>query len=188
MRLCTVLVLVTAMFAAGCGGDDDPDFPDIETLFPADNELGSWTEHTVVNDKVCRAGVQVATTDQGIVDIINGGAGPFLDRDYNAFGAECYTDGTYELELRVWQFVSAGVADELYAALLTESSTHQSSTWENATFGDQSRVANTQTDWWFNLTEGEHLLEVKILEDGAAPDAASKTAGETFVNGVLAKM
>jgi hypothetical protein len=184
MRPFSVFVLVTAMFTAACGGDDDPTLPNISTLFPANNEIGSWVEDTTTGT----AGVEIATDETGIVALINGGAEPFLARNYNAFGIEYYTDGTYDLELRIWQFATAAISTEMYTALLTESSTHQSSNWDDNTLGAAGRVANTNTTWWFNTRDGAHLLEVTIGESGAAPDAASKTAGETFVNGVLGKL
>jgi len=183
MRPFSVFVLVTAMFAAACG-DDDPTLPNIATLFPANNEIGSWVEDTSTGT----AGVEIATDENGIVALINGGADAFLSRNYNAFGIEYYTDGTYDLELRIWQFATAAISTEIYTALLTESSTHQTSTWEDSTLGTAGRVANTSTTWWFNVRDGAHLLEVTIGESGTAPDATSKTAGETFVNGVLAKL
>jgi len=81
------------------------------------------------------------------------------------------------------------VAEEVYDALLTESNTHMSSTWTAATLGDEARVANTLTSWWFNVRKGPHMIEVTIgAVGGGAPDAASKTAGETFINTVLGKM
>lgn len=184
MRPISIVVLVCAILTVGCNGDDDPSLPDIGTLFPSANEIGSWVEDTTLG----AAGVEVATDDDGIVALIDGGAGPFLDRNYNAFGIEHYTDGTYALELRIWQFTTNAIASELYTALLTESSTHQSSTWEDSSLGDTGRVANTNTTWWFDVRKGSHLLEVNIGESGAAPDAASKTAGETFINAVLGKI
>ncbi len=183
-RLVLALAAV-ALSSWACNGDDDDPLPAIETLFPANNAVGAFVEDTAIG----AAGVETATDDAGVVALINGGAGPFLQRDYDAFAIEHYTDSTFDLELRVWQLASSAVATDLYTGLLTESSTHQASTWTDASLGDAGRIADTGATFWFNVRKGPYLLEQTIAYDsGAVVDDPCKTAGQTFINAVLAKI
>ena len=55
------LFAALGLLLAACSGDDDDSLPDINTLFPANNEVGSWVENTAIGEP----GVETATDDSG---------------------------------------------------------------------------------------------------------------------------
>ena len=74
-RATTALSAVAALALIGCPPPDEngEELPDIEELFPADNEVGSWVEDTSTGT----AGVEVARTYDEAWELVDGDADSF---------------------------------------------------------------------------------------------------------------
>jgi hypothetical protein len=178
-------IAILGLAGVACNGNDDTAV-DIATLFPANNEIGSWSEDsTAVGDSGANpSGVEVAETSQEAVDMINGDADVFDNHRFLALGREFYTTGSAKLELRIWRFADAEDATSLYEGLPSEDSRYDIS-WNTASFGDAARMVDTGVSYWYNVRTGAYFLEIM----GLAPnDAATQTAGEAFLSGVLDKI
>jgi len=132
--------------------DEDP-LPAVEELFPGDSEVGSWVRDADPID--------VATSNQEALDLINGEATAFIDRDFVAFAMGGYEDGQSTLELRIWEFADAATAKDLYDNIPDEFGEYQVP-WEDAAVGEAGRIVNPGTRWWLNTHEGIYFIEVIV--------------------------
>lgn len=176
------LVAGAMLAVAGCGGSEEEKTPSFVELFPANNAVSGWSENTTVG----AAGVESATTDLAVEGLIDGAAEPFIARDWVAFGWQQYVNGSYHIDLQMWQMASAAVATDLYTGLLVEGR-YDTTFWETITLGDESRVWDTQsqlTGWWFNVRSGAYYLEAAVTPN----DADARTAAETFLAAIVADL
>jgi len=161
---------VVALFAAGCSTEPADGGPvAIESLFPADNEVGTWVEDTSVG----ASGVEVASTPAEAEALIDGDAEPFTAHGFSKFAIEHYVDGTPQLELRVWEMPDAAGATEIYDYLVANDSIYMASSWEDVSIGAAGRASNTGASWWVNARSGAYYIEAKINDtsNGARTDA-----------------
>ena len=166
----------------GCGGEDEtPSLPDIETLFPANDAVGSWVED-ITPPKT--AGIDTALSDSAVIGMVNGDADPFVSRGFVAFARQFYMDGTYTLEFRVWQMISKAEAKDVYAGLLTEVSQYDL-TWTALALGEEGRVGNTGSTWWINTHKNAYHVEASSITPN---DAAGQTAALNLVKAALTKI
>ena len=93
-----------------------------QTLVPAAASSSGWTLDQ--NVPKTANGVVTATDATSATNLIDGGADPFYDpsKSYSAKGLawEVYTNGTYSLDLKVWQMASAHDASQIYSDLLSD--------------------------------------------------------------------
>jgi hypothetical protein len=184
VRMLSIAILGLAGLA--CNGSDDTTV-EIATLFPANNEIGSWVEDpdAIVQDGGSNpSGVEVADTSQEALDMINGDADVFDNHSFVALGREFYTTGDAQLELRIWRFPDAREATSLYEDLPGEDSRYAIS-WNTASFGDAARMVDTGVSYWYNVRTGVYFVEIMGLTPN---DATTQAAGETFLSGVLNKI
>lgn len=173
LSLCLALALVA------CGPSTPPP-PTLEELFPANNEVGAWTEDTSSG----AAGVETAKTTDEVFALINGDAQAFVDRGFVAFGRERYTDGTHLIDLRVWQLKSSTAAMATYDALVLDAPTYKANTWTELTVGHGGRIADTGSTWWVNAHDGVYIIEVKAQPK----DDTSRADAEAFAKAVADKI
>ncbi len=186
LRTTTILLATVALtLASGCGGGDDDQPIAIETLFPADGEVGSFVEDTGAG----AAGVEVAETSNEIEALIDGDAVPFDAAGFLVFGRQQYTDGgSYQLEVRVYEMPSAAVAAELYADLVVERDLYSTNTWTDLDIGEASRIANTNgTSFWLNVQKGVYYFEVRINQ-ATIDDTVSQGHAEAFGTAIAGKI
>ena len=173
--------LLLALFAAGCSTEPAPaPTVEIDELFPADNEIGSWVEDTTVG----AAGVEIADSPTEAEAIIDGDAEPFTAHDFARFAIQNYTNGSEKLELRVWQMADAAAATAIYDYLPANNSIYMASSWEDVSIGEAGRASNTGASWWINARTGAFYVEAKI---NAVSDAARADA-EAFARAVVGKV
>ena len=93
------------------------------TLVPTADESSGWTLDQ--NQPKTANGVATATDSTSAVALVDGAADPFYDssKSYQAKGLawEVYTNGTYSVDLKVWQMASAHDASLVYADLKLDS-------------------------------------------------------------------
>jgi len=186
LRISTILFTTLALaLAAGCGGGDDDQPIAIESLFPADNEVGSFVEDTSAG----AAGVEVAETSAEIEALIDGDAVPFDDAGFLVFGRQQYTDGgSYQVEVRVYEMPSATVAAQLYTDLVVERDLYSTNTWSDLAIGEASRIANTNgTSFWLNVQKGAYYFEVRINQ-ATIDDTVSQANAEAFGTAIAGKI
>ena len=178
-----LMAIVACATVVTCGGGDDGDAEvAIESLFPANQEIGAWAENTNLGDP----GVEVYETKKAANDRVNGDADPFTDRNFAAFGREFYADGTFTLELRLWQMPDAATATDVYGGILQEDARYKGATWDDLDVGGTAgRIADTGSAWMINATKSKYFVEAS----GITPnDMAGQEAGQSFVRSVLAKI
>jgi hypothetical protein len=100
------------------------------TLVPLADSSSGWMLDQ--NSSKTASGVAVATDATSATALIDGAADPFYDptKSYQAKGLawEVYSNGTYSLDLKVWQMASAANAAQLYTDLL-DNSLYSNVTW-----------------------------------------------------------
>ncbi|MFH1809478.1 MAG: hypothetical protein ABIJ09_12085 [Pseudomonadota bacterium] len=165
----------------GCPTTDPGDDPiAIESLFPKNNEVGSWVEDTTKG----QAGVQVASNYTEAWQAVDGDAESF-EQGMVAFGWEFYTNTTHTLELRVWQLKDAATCTSVYDSLVVDDPLYTSNTWTDvSSLGAAGRVADTGTQWWHNSRKAAYHIETKTM----ANDATGQDEAEKIINAVLAKI
>jgi hypothetical protein len=189
LRLSPIFVLALALSACG---DDETDLPDFATLFPADNEIGSYVEARVLAENEhdqgfnWEAGPYVTTDGQDVEDRIDGAASHFINAGFANFGLEDYTNGTYDIELHIWQMKTPAGATTAMDEATTDT------TWTDASLGEAARVQNQNTSslfTWF-IRKGVYIIKVrsKPTQGGAGTRDGSKTDGEAFATAILAEM
>lgn len=173
------MVMVVCVVVS-CTSGKDKETQKIEELFPTDNEVEGWVRNP-------NATLDQATTNKGVDDIIDGAAALMMKRGFVAWARLKYLHGSNPLELQIWQFKNEDKAKEVYDALPTDNSggLQVSNTWKSASFGDEGRIANTGTTWWFEIIKAEYLFD---FMDITPNDDATKTAAETFVTSVIEKV
>ena len=183
------LLVVVAGF--GCGGSSStPDAgssapPAIETLFPGNNEVATWTEDTTVG----KAGVEVATTELAAEALVDGDKAPF-EGNFSAFGWQTYVSGTQRLEQRIWRMKSTALASSIFTDILSDSvHGYPSETWENLAVGEAGRIAVSGVKVWVNARKGVDYIEIKVyaVETGGSVEATARADAETFIKAVMAK-
>jgi len=164
----------------------------LTTYFPADNEYGSWHENTAVHE----TGVALADADtareQGITikkvaeNLVDGDADAFTSRGMVAFARQDYTDGTYALELRIWQMPDEAGAKEVYEWTQTNDVHYNGNTWTEIAIGDAGRETSvTGLGYrWINARQCACQVESRISPD----DANGQTALLDFIKKVLEKL
>jgi len=100
------------------------------SLVPASNAITGWS-FDPTNPQTA-SGPAVANDATSAINLIDGASGPFYDpsKSYQAKGLawEDYTNGTYTIDLRIWQMPSTTAAGQLYTDLLSDS------LWANTTW------------------------------------------------------
>ena len=97
--------------------------PTPASLIPAANEIPSWAYAQDQDHTATANGPIVVTSQTSATDLIDGGADPFYTSSYSASGMaqEFYTNGTYIIEIRIWQMGSTTQAKALFTGLLADS-------------------------------------------------------------------
>jgi hypothetical protein len=180
-RVATALAAVAALALLGCPPTEEngDELPDIEELFPADNEVGSWVEDTSTG----AAGVEVARSYTETWEMVDGDADSFED-GLVAFAREYYTDGSMQLQLRVWEMKDADTCSSIYSSLVSDDPLYSANTWEDVSLGEAGRVADTGTHWWFNSRSKIFQVEAWIDSN----DDPGKSAAQSFLEAVLEKI
>jgi hypothetical protein len=80
-------------------------------LLPGDNDVSGWV---VDNNSACPSAE--VTTDSGLYDAIDGGAGTYVSRGFEAGVFEGYTNGSTEICLEIYSQTNADSAGALYQA------------------------------------------------------------------------
>lgn len=163
----------------GCPPPTDDEPVAIESLFPANNEVGTWVEDTSKG----QAGVQVSNSAAEAQADVDGDADSFEDTMV-AFAREFYQNGTHTMELRVWQMQDAAACSAVYDELVTSDPLYTSNTWTAASLGEAGRVADTGTQWWHNVRKAAYHIEAKT----EANDADGKSGAEAMIGAVLDKI
>lgn len=190
LSLCTVLLAGLAF--SGCGDDDNGDpLPNIETLFPANNAVGTWKEDTSQG----AAGVETANTDADVYAVINGDADKFTQVGFASWAREFYTDGTSILELRIWQMRDTTGTKTIYDGVIEaggtlEDARYSGSTWNPVSIGEAGRVADTGSSWWINARKSVYMVEASNIRDPGAGthDATLKDSALLLVGAVIDKI
>jgi hypothetical protein len=175
LRLSPIFALVLTL--AACG-DDETELPEFATLFPADNEIGSYVEDPdgEFNDQ---DGPRFLTDGDEITDLINGAAGHFIAAGFVNFGVEAYTDSTHDIGLFIWQMKSPDAATTAMDAAAT--GTEES-------LGDAARFEVTTMTWI--VRKGVYVLELtnRARAGGSGTDDTAKSQGATFAAAILAEI
>ncbi len=168
--------------AGGAGGKN------ILDLVPLDNTVSGWkVDRTVTPTSGQRA--VVATNQQELENLIDGGAVPFYTSPYKPklFAWQNYVNATLpaapdgaHVSLYILQMPSAEDAAGLYKALLgfSEYSRKQGTAddWQDPTsprLGTDSRIQDTGSQWWINFYKDGFYVEVMMDPSyGPAPDYA----------------
>lgn len=175
-KFAQALLCFASVGLPACGGDDGPGETKFEDLFPASSAIGSWTEDSSKGG----AGVEVASTDKAVTDLINGDADPFTKRGFASFGRQYYTDGTYSLELRIWQMTDATKSTEVYDALPTEDARYGGD-WETLSMGDAARITDRGSSWTLHARKAAYFLEATV----GPKDDTSKGSVSSFMSTVI---
>ncbi|HJX67027.1 MAG TPA: DUF6599 family protein, partial [Polyangia bacterium] len=92
------------------------------SLVPPANAIPGWTLDQ--NNPLTASGPAVATDNASATALIDGAADAFYDpsKSYQAKGLawDVYANGTYSIDLKIWQMASAADAAQLYTDLLIE--------------------------------------------------------------------
>jgi hypothetical protein len=178
---------------AGVGGTEA-----VLNIMPADGAITGWTRDPT-EPKVANKVAAVATSLQGAVDLVDGGADPFWSSIFapNVFAWQNYMNTTvnqpdgYTLKLYVLQMPSAAQASALYDSLVdgTHSLYTASNVWADTSpmIGDKGRIANTLTDWWINFRKGVYYCEIRLTYSESS-DSVGKQQTLDFATAVAAKM
>lgn len=160
----------------------DPGTPAVtlDSFFPKANEVGGYAENTALG----KPGVQIAKTTTAIQGLVNGDAGPFLEKGTIAFAWERYVSGTYELDARVWQMKNAANCTETYDFLVTDAALYAANTWVALSVGVAGRIADTGTSWWVNARKGAYIIEVRVTPK----DDTSRADVEAFAKAMAGKI
>ena len=117
------------------------------TLVPAASEVSGWT-YDPDNYKIA-SGPAVATNGTEAEGLIDGGAAAFFDgtKSYQAKGLawEIYVNGTYILDLQVWQMANVADATLLYADLINSSSLYSNAPFTACSGTDPANPCGTCT-------------------------------------------
>ncbi len=192
MNYCRVIGVLIGISVIACGGDgggtggtggDGGANPAIDTVFPADNAIGTWVIDDVHGDGGANpltnpAGVEVAETNTELVALINGGADPFTDRNFVQFGREYYTDGTYEAIVWIFEMPDTAVATDLYENLFTLALYDYMT--DSVTAGDAARAGNNGLVWNYHARKDEYFF----LVENVLNDAGGLTAGTLLLSGI----
>ncbi len=174
-----LLALAAALSALGCGPANKPP-PAIESFFPADNEVAGWAEDASVG----KPGVEVATTAKAATDLVDGAADPFVSQGMVGFAWQTYVKGTYQLDLRVWQFASAPAGADAFTWLFANASLYKANTWTDVAVGTSGKVSDTGSGWWLSANKGAYIIEAKVKPK----DSTSRADVETVTAAVAGKM
>ena len=174
-----VAVLPLSLLLACPPADDDDDSVAIASLFPANNEVGTWVEDTSLGS----AGVQVSNSAAQAQADVDGDADSFEDTMV-AFAREFYTSGTHTMELRVWQMQDAAACTAVYDDLVVNDPLYTPNTWSAVSLGEAGRVADTGSQWWHNVRKAAYHVEAKTQSN----DADGKSGAEAMIGAVLAKI
>lgn len=189
LRFSPLFVLALALALAACS-EDEKELPDFATLFPADNQIGSFVEAPVDPSGIDRAnkeaGPWITTNEEDITARIDGAAAEFYAAGFANFGFELYTDDTCDIDLALWQMESPDGA----TTAMTNAST--GGNWADANLGEAGRVDNNGTSslWYWFIRKGVYVIELtsEPTSGGSGTRDGARTAGETFATAILAKM
>jgi hypothetical protein len=113
--------------------------PTPANLVPAPNAIPGWTFDQ--NNSSTANGPAVANNVSSAEALIDGASFPFYDpsKGYQAKGLawEVYTNGTYTIDLKIWQMPSAAATAQLYTDLFSEAR-WASTTWTTCSGTDPS--------------------------------------------------
>ncbi len=114
------------------------------TLVPLADPTSGWMLDQ--NSSKTASGVAVATDATSATALVDGAADPFYDttKSYQAKGLawEVYSNGTYSLDLKIWQMASATNAAQLYTDLL-DNSLYSNITWTTCSETDPLNPCGT---------------------------------------------
>jgi hypothetical protein len=198
--------LGTSLLACSSSSNTPPKDP-LE-LVPMDNTVPNWTVDQAHN-KTPGSRAMTATTLEGTLALIDGGAEPFFMAPFTPkmFIWQNYQNATLPkapagayVVLRILDMPSADQASGLYTALLTQGDYARKAgtpdDWQPTSprIGTESRIQDTATQWWINFHQGEFYVEV-ILDpsSGPAPDYTPsdpdlKQAAITFAQAIASKI
>lgn len=174
-----LLLSALALVTLACG-PATPQPQAIDSLFVANNEIGTWVEDTSVGT----AGVETARTRDAVYALINGDAEPFIAKGFIAFARERYRKDSYTADLRVWQMKDATVAKDTYDSLVVDAAAYKSNNWTAVTIGDAGRIADTGSTWWVNARKGAYVIEVKAQPK----DSTTEADAQAFATAVAGKI
>lgn len=179
-------LIVSALFSSLlCGCNSEKNELTFKDYFPADNAIGSWVARG-------NTGLEIATDPgQPLFDLINGDAPAVLNISptIEAFGRKPYTDGTYNLELRIWEFADQATSKAVYDGFIQDN-LYSGNEYQDLSIGDAARVGDTGLDWIFNVQKGVYFVDVEYVRSPNAQktENAALTAAKPFVEGVVAKL
>jgi hypothetical protein len=171
-------------------------------VVPLDNDISGWTvDRENAGDPTQRA--RTATTETGVESLIDGGAEDyfvepniptmFLWQNYLNSSLEAAPEGA-KVKLYIFQLPSADEARGIYTALLQTIS--HAGNWEalTPTLGTESRIQDTNTQWWINFRKDVFYVEVLLYPsygpppDYALGDAATRAEAVRFAEAIASKI
>jgi hypothetical protein len=171
-------------------------------IMPLDNDISGWTvDRENAGDPTERA--RAATTETGVERLIDGGAEDyfvapniptmFLWQNYLNATLAAAPEGA-KVKLYIFQLPSADEATGMYSALLQTIS--HSGDWEplTPTLGTESRIQDTNTQWWINFRKGVFHVEVVMYPsygpppDYALGDAATRAEAVRFAEAIASRI
>jgi len=178
------LVVLSATLGTGllgCSGNGaSPKDP--LTFVPLDNTVSGWTVDQAHNKSPGERAMS-ATTDTGVGSLIDGGyenyfvepniPKRFLWQNYvnSTLPAAPPPDGA-TVKLYIFEMSSADQAKGIYTGIL-EKPAWAAAPWEatTPTLGAESRIQDTNTQWWVNFHQGVFYVEVLLGPSfGPEPD------------------
>jgi hypothetical protein len=185
-------LIFCAILSAGllaCGGSSStPTSKSALDLVPRDNTVSGWTVDPN-NGKTAGKVAATATTEQGVVDLVDGTAEEFFADPFTPkmFAWQNYVNPTLippnstdnyapdgaTANLYILEMPSADQASGLYASLVGLP-LYARKPWQDPTtppVGTGSRIQNSGTDWWINFYKGNFYVELKVTpSQGPPPD------------------
>jgi hypothetical protein len=196
----TLGCLITATALLSCGKTSTPSTPEVESLFPLDNQISGWVEFVQGKMEIKIAGIQIAynTPDPkatpaqlSLVAVVDGDGAPFKDK-FEKMAYQFYKNAglNFTLDLRVYQTSSASACKTLFDSLLSCSSCslYTANTWQAASVGDASRSCLTGTAIWVNACKGAYYIEAKVEDaslEGIPDTEANRAIPISFIAAVV---
>jgi hypothetical protein len=210
---CIALVLCAALLGCGSNAKSGGASSALD-LIPASNAVAGWkTDNSNFN---LANGPATATTQLATQALIDGASADFFAAPYAPvlFAWQNYlntsiatadtTNGTPDgqfpngaaVTLYVLQMPSAAQASGLYGSLVN-ASLYAGKNWTEPSspkVGTDSRIADTNTNWWINFYQGDFYVEVSMGPSYSPPpdytpgNAVNKAAAFAFATAVAGKI
>jgi hypothetical protein len=173
----SLLVLCTlSLSLSACGGSSAPS--NIADLLPSGTVAG-WTRGASFTVQTANI---IGDSTHGVTGYIDGAAADYSSQNFVAWArGQSYVNGSYSLELQIWQYAGASDASGIYSAL--PHMTGFQSNWTDVSgIGGAARVADTGANYWFEAIKDAYLVELKNITH----DPTAKSDAQAFLAALVA--